>query len=60
MTEKKIRCKFLLNLDIRIKLFELPKYITTAEFRDRDTIYTINDLFNWLKFDFIYPIIHIS
>ena len=52
MTEKKIRCKFLLNLDIRIKLFELPKYITTAEFRDKDTIYTINDLFNWLKFDF--------
>lgn len=53
MTEKKIRCKFLLNLDIRIKLFELPKYITTAEFRDRDTIYTINDLFNWLKFNFV-------
>ncbi len=44
---------FLLSIKDDIKLVELPKYITKAEVRDRDTRSLIEDFLDWLNINFI-------
>lgn len=52
MTGKKPKCDFLFGIDKSVKLINLPKYISVETVRDRDTVHTIDDLLDWLDFDF--------
>lgn len=52
MTNKKPKCSLISNLDRSVRLLDLPQYITTEEIRDRDTVYIIDDLLDWLELDF--------